>query len=64
MTAYIDELNTQRFDKNSIMIRATSENVKKALAVEAFRQKKTKICVEKKKYNDYLTIEIIFFNVL
>ena len=36
--ALLYDLNTQRFDRNSVMIRDTSENVKKALAIEAFRQ--------------------------
>ena len=36
--AMLYDLNTQRFDKNSVMIRDTSENVTKALAIEAFRQ--------------------------
>jgi len=36
--ALLYDLNSQIFDKNSVMIRDTSENIKKALAVEAFRQ--------------------------
>ena len=42
--ALLYDLNTQRFDKNSVMIRDTSENIIKALAVEAFRQTNKNMC--------------------
>ena len=46
--ALLYDLNTLRFDKNSVMIRDTSENVTKALAVEAFRQTHKIICKKEK----------------